>query len=133
MNSGTGEVMKRIVRTLVILALPVALGLALIASHGVSAQSRTTEPDLTVHEWGTFTSIAGAEGQAVEWQTLTGPWPERKAVASGKAQTVKLSPSADISSLPSFVEHFGWAGFKLGLRGTIRMETPVLYFYAPRD
>jgi hypothetical protein len=65
---------------------------------------------LTAHEWGTFTSIAGADGQAVEWFPLTGS-----------------------TDLPSFVEHFRNAGFKRGLRGTVRMETPVLYFYAPSE
>jgi hypothetical protein len=61
---------------------------------------------LTVHEWGTFTSIAGKDGQAVEWSPLT-----------------------DSTDLPSFVEHLRTPEFKLGLRGTVRMETPVLYFY----
>jgi hypothetical protein len=61
---------------------------------------------LTVHEWGTFTSIAGKDGQAVEWSPLTGS-----------------------TDLPSFVEHLRTPEFKLGLRGTVRMETPVLYFY----
>jgi hypothetical protein len=65
---------------------------------------------LTVHEWGTFTSIAGPHGQAVEWSPLIGS-----------------------TSLPGFVEHFRNPGFKLGLRGTVRMETPVLYFYSPRE
>lgn len=65
---------------------------------------------LTVHEWGTFTSIAGADGQAVEWSPLT-----------------------DSTDLPSFVEHFRAPQFKLGLRGTVRMETPVLYFYDSRE
>jgi hypothetical protein len=65
---------------------------------------------LTAHEWGTFTSIAGEKGQAVEWSPLTGS-----------------------TDLPGFVEHFRNAGFKLGLRGTVRMETPVLYFYDPRE
>jgi len=72
--------------------------------------ARTVYSGLTVHEWGTFTSIAGADGQAVEWFPLTGS-----------------------TDLPSFVEHFRNAGFKLGLRGTVRMETPVLYFYSPRE
>jgi len=67
-------------------------------------------PDLTVHEWGTFTAVAGKDGEAVEWAPLT--------------------PSAD---LPGFVEHFSTANFKLGLRGTIRMETPVMYFYSPHE
>jgi len=65
---------------------------------------------LTAHEWGTFTSIAGDKGQAVEWSPLTGS-----------------------TDLPEFVEHFRNAGFKLGLRGTVRMETPVLYFYDSRE
>jgi hypothetical protein len=37
------------------------------------------------------------------------------------------------TDLPQFVEHISGVNFKLGLRGTIRMETPVLYFYSPRD
>ena len=65
---------------------------------------------LAAHEWGTFTSIAGEKGQAVEWSPLTGS-----------------------TDLPGFVEHFRNAGFKLGLRGTVRMETPVLYFYDSRE
>ena len=28
---------------------------------------------LTVHEWGTFTSIAGEDGRAIEWLALDGP------------------------------------------------------------
>ena len=69
-------------------------------------------PDLTVHEWGTFTAIAGKDGHAVEWQPL---------------------PSSENTDLPGFVEHFGSTNFKLGLRGTIRMETPVMYFYSPQE
>ena len=65
---------------------------------------------LTVHEWGTFTSIAGRGGQAVEWSPLTGS-----------------------TDLPGFVEHFRDGNFKVGLRGTVRMETPVLYFYDSRE
>jgi hypothetical protein len=65
--------------------------------------------DLTVHEWGTFTSIAGHEGRAVSWQPLAGK-----------------------TDLPNFVEHLRDENFKGTLSGTVRMETPVLYFYAPR-
>jgi hypothetical protein len=80
-------------------------------SSGLPA--RNVEPvyaGLTVHEWGTFTSIAGQDGQAVEWSPLTGS-----------------------TDLPGFVEHFRTPQFKLGLRGTVRMETPVLYFYDSRE
>src|SRR5271170_3598276 len=38
------------------------------------AQSATssTDPYLTAHEWGTFASIAGKDGRAVQWLPLTG-------------------------------------------------------------
>jgi hypothetical protein len=69
-----------------------------------------SENDLTVHEWGTFTSIAGLDGDSINWLPLSGS-----------------------TDLPSFVEHFREVAFKGGLRGTVRMETPVLYFYSPRE
>ena len=65
--------------------------------------------DLTVHEWGTFTSVAGADGKAVDWLPQSGP-----------------------PDLPSFVEHVGY-NTKGCLSGTVRMETPVLYFYAAQE
>jgi hypothetical protein len=71
---------------------------------------RAPSPDLTVHEWGTFTSIAGPDGRAIDWLPLSGS-----------------------TDLPSFVEHFREVNFKGGLRGTVRMETPVLYFYSPQE
>ena len=76
----------------------------------LAAHAGPVNAGLTAHEWGTFTSVAGANGQSVEWFPLTGA-----------------------TDLPSFVEHFRDAGFKLGLRGTVRMETPVLYFYSPQE
>lgn len=68
------------------------------------------DPYLTAHEWGTFTSISGQDGHAMEW--------------------LPLDRSTD---LPSFVEHFSGATLKQGLVGTVRMETPVLYFYTNRE
>src|SRR5436309_11354840 len=87
------------------------LACSLAVSVGVMGSEKTAVfSGLTAHEWGTFTSIAGEKGQAVEWSPLTGS-----------------------TDLPGFVEHFRSAGFKLGLRGTVRMETPVLYFYDARE
>jgi hypothetical protein len=71
--------------------------------------------DLIVHEWGTFTSIAGKKGVAIDWR-----------------------PLKEKSDLPSFV--YTSANKNQGLRGTykdpgkgrlakVRMETPVIYFY----
>jgi hypothetical protein len=96
-------------------ALRILAAGALAACLAIPSLSRSpvvdrTANDLTVHEWGTFTSIAGPDGQAVEWLPLTGS-----------------------TDLPAFVEHFRGGQFKCGLGGTVRMETPVMYFYAPRE
>ena len=75
-----------------------------------SARQNSTASELTVHEWGTFTSIADRSGFAVRWHPRSGP-----------------------RDLPNFVEYFANAGFKSRLAGTVRMETPVLYFYSPSE
>jgi hypothetical protein len=82
------------------------LCLALSATFG----AQNSDPDLTAHEWGTFTSIADHDGQAKQWL-----------------------PQTSSVDLPSFIEHLREVNFKAGVRGTVRMETPVLYFYTPRE
>lgn len=64
---------------------------------------------LVTHEWGTFTSIADENGRPVRWAPLSGP-----------------------GDLPCFVASLGNPDFKLRMFGTVRMETPVLYFYSPQ-
>jgi hypothetical protein len=91
-------------------ALVSGLLLGLLSSAWLSAHTASVYSSLTVHEWGTFTSIAGSDGRALQWSPLTGS-----------------------TDLPVFVEHFRNANFKFALRGTVRMETPVLYFYSPRE
>jgi hypothetical protein len=89
----------------VIHAVSLAIAGAAVAVS-LNAQPRPLRAPLTVHEWGTFTSVAGPEGEAVQWL-----------------------PQAGSQDLPCFVEHT--AGVVKGfLGGTVRMETPVLYFYA---
>jgi len=107
-NSITGKVGSWLPRVL-------ACGLLTFSLAGWTSDEPHTAPELTAHEWGTFTAIAGKDGRAVEWSPLGLP---------------RFGPSSD---LPQFVEHINGINFKLGLRGTIRMETPVLYFYSPRD
>ena len=52
----------------------VALVVALVAPVGfvVVRGQDTRAADLVVHEWGTFTSVAGPDGQAVPWRPLSG-------------------------------------------------------------
>jgi hypothetical protein len=91
-----------------VLLLSALTGFAVLpAPHRSSAH-----PDaLIVHEWGTFTTVAGADGRAIEWVPLGGP-----------------------TDLPCFVERYqNQAAVKVGLSAKVRMETPVLYFYAPHD
>src|SRR5207247_1875760 len=81
------------------------------ATSLMAGSTVSTEPsDLTVHEWGTFTSVAGEDGSAVDWDAL-----------------------GCKDDLPGFVNDFGYRGFKWQLTGTVRMETPVLYFYSSRE
>jgi hypothetical protein len=98
--------------------------MACLWAGALLAQGPAVDPGLTAHEWGTFTSVAGSDGRAVEWTPLNLNdlvFEQR----TGAAQEVARS-----KELPSFVEHLHWGAFKSGLRGTVRMETPVLYFYA---
>jgi hypothetical protein len=61
---------------------------------------------LVVHEWGTFTSVAGPNGNTERWQALDGP-----------------------GDLPCFVHRLPGPNLKFD-PGSVRMETPVLYFYS---
>jgi len=83
------------------------IAVLLSASVLVSGQSIPVE-GLVAHEWGTFTSVAGGDGRAVQWLPHAGP-----------------------SDLPDFVGRIN-CSLKGALPGTVRMETPVIYLYAPR-
>lgn len=94
-----------------------------IAQQARAADNRTRKHKnrLIVHEWGTFTSIAGKDGVAVDWRPLNGA-----------------------SDLPGFVYDTSGLTSGKGLRhqkrcikcdmeAIVRMETPVIYFYADRE
>jgi hypothetical protein len=90
------------IRGLMLLPITIALTISTVSSTQAKLDG------LTVHEWGTFTSIAGADGAAVEW-----------------------TPQAGRFDLPCFVHRKSF-NVKRWMPGTVRMETPVLYFYATR-
>jgi len=83
-----------------------------------TVQAQKSENDLVVHEWGTFTSIAGKNGMALDWRPLNGT-----------------------SDLPKFVytsaDKKGWRGSYndpgKGRVAKVRMETPVIYFYTANE
>lgn len=76
----------------------------------VAADLETRRPGLIAHEWGTFTSVAGEDGRPAGWFPLNGP-----------------------TDLPCFVHRLMPLDLspKIGV-ATVRMETPVIYFYADR-
>ena len=100
---------------------------AALAGVSAAATIRATQPapPLTVHEWGTFTTIAGPDGQAMQWLPLGGPTDLPCFVEYYKNRLFKVMPPSDIGPLLDYEKA------RTGLKGTVRMETPVLYFYAP--
>jgi hypothetical protein len=81
---------------------------------------KATESGYVAHEWGTFTSVQGADGIQMSWR------------------------AAQVSELPGFVYNWkrpglnrvgaipGFGGKGL-LQGQQRMETPVVYFYSDKE
>src|SRR5436190_12575258 len=93
------------------LAPVLAISAAVILTAAEISPRISPRPDgLTVHEWGTFTSVAGVDGAATDWDAL-----------------------GCKDDLPGFVKDFGYRGFKFRLQGTVRMETPVMYFYTAHE
>jgi hypothetical protein len=87
----------------------VLIAAVLAAATGFARKPAHTS-DVIVHEWGTFTSVAGADGRAVAWFPLDGP-----------------------VDLPCFVRRSYQVSSKGAMFASVRMETPVLYFYASED
>ena len=91
---------------------------AAIAGAAVAVTYTQGAPDgsrLIVHEWGTFTSIAGRDGQAVQWRPLSGPSDLPCFVTTLNPNSIKVNVQGGIP----------------GIKALVRMETPVLYFYSP--
>jgi len=98
-------------RLLVVLAAFVSLVSALVWGQE-SPPNR-----LVVHEWGTFTSVVGADGTMLEWKPLIGSdLPDFVHNRATAAATPEQSRGQSKKEMPSYQ----------------RMETPVLYFYADR-
>jgi hypothetical protein len=78
---------------------------------GNAARHDAKFPALEVHEWGTFTVLQGSNGQVIPWYQA----PDK------------------LVDLPPFVKQsiriMSKSGTFQGGKDTVRMETPVLYFY----
>ena len=91
-----------------------------VAQLGLLAHAAATE-DYVAHEWGTFTSVQGADGVLIEWNPL------------------------ETTVLPGFVHDWSKPGVSRQASGVLnppsksrfitlqRMETPVIYFYSDKE
>jgi len=91
---------------------------AILLAAPVFGSGGNPETAVTVHEWGTFTTIADGAGGSEPW-----------------------SPLGGTSDLPCFVKRLNGVQYKTMPQApntpatqtvSVRMETPVLYFYSPR-
>ena len=106
--------MKRII-------LSILVTVSLVAMAITNSADRIPEEDYTVHEWGTFTSVSGSDGELIDGLFL------------------------EEEKLPGFVHQLQIGlrnGFKFqnvgfprnDLEGVnIKMETPVIYFYSDKE
>src|SRR6266704_3580332 len=76
--------------------------------------------DFVAHEWGTFTSVQGADGIQLEWNPLI------TTELPGFVYDAK-KPSGDPH------RHITALGPKSAFRTLQRMETPVIYFYSGQE
>jgi hypothetical protein len=92
------------------------LRIILIAAAALGTTQSADAKGLIVHEWGTFTTLSASDGRP-----LSGLY-------------------VDASRLPAFVHGIpyfnydaatGWAPMSKLRNVTVKMETPVLYFYSP--
>ncbi len=95
---------------LILLAVLAPVLLAIVAA---------VEPDkgFVVHEWGTFTSVQGADGVQMVWNPFVAPELPKFVYDSTHPGGAKRIPGIVIAG-------------KIGTAQRQRMETPVIYFYS---
>lgn len=86
-------------------AIGLGAALAVLVALGGTVAAPVEQDGFVAHEWGTFTTRHGSGGVPIVW-----------------------SPLVAVSDLPRFVVQS--AGPKDVITGTVRMETPVIYFYS---
>lgn len=86
---------------------PLLRQVALLASLALPSSLQAME----VHEWGTFTVLLSSNGQTVNW----------------------YQPYSDIAKLPPFVQADAMQMKRHIQSASVRMETPVIYFYPEEE
>jgi len=92
-----------------------------VLMHAHLFASGELDQDFIAHEWGTFTSVQGADGIQLEWNPLVTSELPRFVYDRGR-------PNGN-PRLARYTDYSGKGGF-VALQ---RMETPVIYFYSGRE
>jgi hypothetical protein len=111
--------MKRTGGLIVLLAVTTAL----VAGARSAAPGPADPEALIAHEWGTFTTVAGSDGRAMEWLPLAG--------ADDLPCFVERYGNSAVKGLPGNLPALSYDSARKHLSGKVRMETPVIYFYSP--
>ena len=121
--------------------LLILLSLTLVADlEPLSSKAQEPKNELEVHEWGTFTSVAGRAGIALEWRPLTTESDLPSFVYSidrvsrpPQQRTQPTSPQPQAAPTPRPQRRELRYPTKSATPVSVRMETPVLYFYAKQE
>jgi hypothetical protein len=98
-----------------------------VVVFGTAMSGAPRASEVVVHEWGTFTTVAGEDGRAVNWLPLGGPVDLPCFVQCYKNRQIKFLAGGEQDG------PIDYETARSTLVGTVRMETPVLYFYAPEE
>ena len=92
------------------------LAAATLLAASFSLHAATDDP-FVVHEWGTFTTVQGSDGEQISWMPPTSvdlPGFVYRAEVSGDWSSKAVYHPKDVTAF-------------------VRMETPVIYFYSQRE
>jgi len=94
--------------------------LLIVVAVAAIAMSGGSSGKYTAHEWGTFTSVQGGDGNLIDWRPLE---------SSHLPQFVYNWTRPGLNRQPTSMQVLG----KSGMVTLQRMETPVIYFYSDQE
>lgn len=111
--------MKTSVRSL----LAVGIITAALAVRFAFAEKKTPDADFVAHEWGTFTSVQGADGLQFDWNPFVAPDLPKFVYDIARPEGLK----------PGSIMPGRFTLSKISMTSRLRMETPVIYFYSDKE
>ena len=97
------------------------IGAAAVLALGLTARLQVNDSAYTAHEWGTFTSIQGSDGEPIRWN------PFQTSDLPGFVFD-RTRPTHNEELLRTQGQEFKTLGLKQSRDFLQRMETPVIYF-----